>query len=224
MEQLVGLGVVAIFAFIMWLIHENTQAALDDPGNKKAIYLDQLGSVSELRGRGRWSITIIRQSGDFYSSKEVYGDADAALAAAVTSFRRAKIDGIGIIKNSATELHFGRLFHNHRGSNEGKKIGQAIVSLIEAEELPSRLTRVPDWSITMTCDCGARTQFPLDAVADGLTCPACGKVEHLNDDQIIEIRNTIDTNVQAAQARIDAGESSVEIEAPLFKSKSTEAR
>lgn len=219
MEQLIGLGLVAVFAFIMWIIHENAQAALDDPNNKKVVYLDQLPSVTELQGRGLWSITIIRQSGNFHSSKEVHGDAAAALAAAVSTFRRAKIDGIGIIKNETAELHFGRLFHNHRGSNEGKKVGQAIVRLVKAD-IP-RPTRVSRLVVTMTCDCGAPTEFEADRLDGDLPCSACGKVVRLSPERVDELQFSIAAAVRDAKARVEAGEDSVEIEAKLPKVGST---
>lgn len=112
---------------IMVLVAMASQEALEDPNNKKVVYLEQLPSLAQLAGNGEWHVIIYRQSGNVHSATLVRGDASAALQTAMSTMRRAKIDAIAIRKNEAEHLHFSRLFHNHRGSNEGKKVGGAEI-------------------------------------------------------------------------------------------------
>lgn len=104
-----------------------SQGKLEDPSDTSVVYLEQLPSVAKLQGEGHWLVRIYRQSGNVHSEGEINGDASRALAAALSTFRRAKIDAVGVPENTETKLRFARLYHSHRGSNEGKKVGSAHI-------------------------------------------------------------------------------------------------
>lgn len=116
-----GLMLVSLLAVLA------SEDALKDPNNKKIVYLEQLPSLAELSGTAEWHVTIYRQSGNVHSAMVVRGTASAALQSAMSTMRRAKIDSIAIQVNEEGRLKFNRLYHNHRGSNEGKKVGGAEI-------------------------------------------------------------------------------------------------
>lgn len=116
-----------VCVIIAIVTHSAGLGALEDPNNKNVVYLDQLDQVAALSGVGTWMVTIYRQSGNVHSQKRVTGHAAVAMSAVTSTFRRAKIGEISIKSNSVDRLEIVRLFHNHRGSNEGKKVGGALI-------------------------------------------------------------------------------------------------
>jgi hypothetical protein len=110
----------------LWVISAS-QAKLEEPQDTNVVYLDQLPTIAKLNGQARWFVRIYRQSGNINSESEVTGDAGAALRVAMSTFRRARIDAIGVPENGENRLRFGRLYRSHRGSSEGKKVGSAEI-------------------------------------------------------------------------------------------------
>lgn len=125
--DIVGYVLLGGLMLIMLFVTIEAENALKDPNNTNVVYLEQLPSLALLAGSGEWLVTIYRQSGNVHSATTVRGDASAALQVAMTTMRRAKIDSIGIRVNEDGHLYFNRLFHNHRGRNEGKKVGGARI-------------------------------------------------------------------------------------------------
>lgn len=119
-----GLMLVSLLAVLA------SEDALKDPNNKKIVYLEQLPSLALLAGFGEWQVVIYRQSGNVHSAMSVRGDAGFAIQTAMTTMRRAKIEAIAIQVNEEGRLKFVRLFHNHRGRNEGKKVGGAEIKRV----------------------------------------------------------------------------------------------
>ncbi len=122
---LVG-GLVLLSLFAISVSHSR----LDDPNDHRTVYLRELPAVAELAGQGAWLVRIIRQSGYTHAEYDVTGSAADALNVAMQTFRRAKIDTVHIGKNTETVLVFGRMYHDHRGSNEGKKVGRAEIAKV----------------------------------------------------------------------------------------------
>lgn len=118
------LGGLLLFSLVAATL---AQGKLDDPADNSVVYLDQLPSIVQLTGEGRWLVRIYRQSGNIHSEAEVVGSAQSAFNAALSTFRRARIDAVGVPENGPDRLRFGRLYHNHRGSNEGNKVGRAEI-------------------------------------------------------------------------------------------------
>lgn len=123
------LGLTFLLIFIGYLATQSSVQALDDPNDKSRVYLDQLPGLAALAGAGAFRIVILRQSGNIHAEYRAT-TASAAIAQAITTFRRAKIDAIRISRNSANELHFNRLIYSHHGSAEGKKVGSVQITRI----------------------------------------------------------------------------------------------
>lgn len=123
-EMLIGFALIAVLGIVTFVAVEAGQQRLEDPNDKTAVYLDQLPNVSALSGSGIWHVTIIRQSGNIERTDEVRGSGEDALRRAMSTFRRAKIPGVFVQENTASVLRFSRMFHDHRGSSEGKKVGR----------------------------------------------------------------------------------------------------
>lgn len=217
MEQIIGGILLFGLLGLVWWAQSASQSALDDPDNDKVVYLHQLVDVVKLCGRGSWVVTIMRQSGNVHSTKVVDGDAAAALQAALATFRRAGIDAVALVTNEASELNVRRLFHNHRGSNEGKKVGGAVIKLVTGgvPAASSRSVTISDPTVTWTCDCGGKEVVKLFELTDEIRCRACGNVKALSDRQIALIHEEYELQKQAALARIEAGEDAVTIDGTI---------
>lgn len=84
-----------------------------------AITLTSLKAASSLGGSGLFEITVYRQSGYAHSRYLVTGAA-AAVAKAVSTFGRARIETVEIIRNTPNELYFAKVLG---GSVRGKGVG-----------------------------------------------------------------------------------------------------
>ena len=83
-----------------------------------------------------------------------YDSHQEAIRAAVTTFRRARIEYAVVVKNTETEFVFQRPYHSHRGRQEGKK-----VSRVEIYGIGSQQSMEPKDSpviITASYSCGCR--------------------------------------------------------------------
>jgi len=130
---------------ISWWAMSESHKRLNDPNDDRVLLLDQLPSKITLFAHGVYRVIILRQSGNIHAEHIVTGTAQQALATAMATFRRAKIDAVHVGTNTETELRIGRLYHDHRGSNEGKKVGKATISLVERAEPPAPI----EWPTSM---------------------------------------------------------------------------
>ena len=129
-EQIIGWVILAILFFIVVFSLESAKNALKDTSNESVVYLSQVREIAKLSGSGHWLVTILRQSGNIHDQYEVAGSAMNALDLAISTFRRAQIDAVTLPKNTEKSIHIVRLFYNHRGRNEGKKVGEAKIEWI----------------------------------------------------------------------------------------------
>lgn len=164
-----------------WWAAEESHRRLDDPNDDRTLFLDQLPGKLALHPQGLYRVTIFRQSGNVHAEDLIVGTAQEALARALATFRRAKIEAVHVASNSDTELLIGRLYHDHRGSNEGKKVGRAQIQLIERRDPPDRepkqaaaILRITIEPIGVTCDCGQRIDVPYEEIEEARACEACG--------------------------------------------------
>jgi len=125
-EFLAFLLLVAVIVFAAFY----KEKSLSDPSNTETIYSEQMVDVQSIRA-GPVDVTLFRQSGNVYRELGVFGTVDEALDEIMKSFRRAKIDSVCVLQNTSTCFEIIRLHHNHRGSQEGKKLGGALVVTLE---------------------------------------------------------------------------------------------
>jgi hypothetical protein len=147
-EYIIGLPLLGALLLISWLAIEKSHERLDDPNDDRTLYLDELPAKLALYPRGIYRIAILRQSGIIHAERIVTGTAVEALAVVLATFRRAKISAVHVASNTVDELRIGRMYHDHRGRAEGKKVGSAVVTLVEREVRPSLL----DSAITFGSD------------------------------------------------------------------------
>jgi len=208
---------------VSWSAMSQSHRRLDDPNDNRTLYLDQLPGKLALAAFGIFRVTIYRQSGNVHAEKIVTGSAQDALATALSTFRRAKIDAVHVGANSETELRIGRLYHDHRGRNEGKKVGKVHITLIEqlaapvpaAQPVPDPLPAEPSITlqpIGLTCDCGTRVEVAFDQVREPRQCASCGKDATLTPAQINQLELAAEEARVEALARYRAGETDITVE------------
>lgn len=116
---LVGVaGIALLFGLIFMQSNK-----LAEPENQTVVYLDELPGLVALQGGGLFVLTLYRQSGNPYSDGRVFDTPSDAVAAAMSTFRRAQIESVAIQINTADKLDVSRAFFSHRGRAEGKKVG-----------------------------------------------------------------------------------------------------
>ena len=120
------LGLLIVMMVAVAIASTEAEKALDNPDDSSRVFLDQLPSLSMLSGAGPFRISIFRQSGYLHAEYVATG-ASQALTQAMSTFRRAKIEAIRISSNGPDRLAFNRLFYNHRGSSEGKRISSVEI-------------------------------------------------------------------------------------------------
>jgi hypothetical protein len=118
-EQIIGWVIVAVLFFVVVIALESAKNALEDPSNESVVYLSQIREVAKLAGSGYWLVTIYRQSGNIHDQYLV-----------IATFRRAQIEAVALPRNNEKDIHMTRLFYNHRGRNEGKKVGEAKIEWV----------------------------------------------------------------------------------------------
>lgn len=213
---------------VSWWATTESHRRLDDPDEDRTLHLGQLPGKLALAPFGIFRVVIYRQSGNIHAEKIVTGTAQDALGVAMTTFRRAKIDAVHVGANSPTELRIGRLYHDHRGSAEGKKVGKAHITLIEAfaapvaaglpespVSLPAPAVAEPTISIQpigMTCDCGERSEVAFADIRAPRSCPACGKDATLTPAQLVQLETAAEEARAEALARYRAGETGITVE------------
>ena len=132
----VVLGVLVLAAFIRSTDLENKA---DDPDNKDVVHLDDILSVAKLAPAEHFAMDIYRQSGNKYREQthmyktgreredDELVDPSLVINEVLKTFRRAKIPSVVIEENTETNLSFRRLYHDHRGVKEGRKVSSAKI-------------------------------------------------------------------------------------------------
>lgn len=216
---------IAGLVLVSWWAMNESHRRLDDPDEDRTLHLDQLPGKLALTPFGIFRVIIYRQSGYVHAEKIVTGTGQDALAVAMTTFRRAKIDAVHVGANSDSELRIGRIYHDHRGRAEGEKIGKAHITLIERieRELPVASPDPPPSEaefeptitfqpIGITCDCGERIEIAFADVRAARTCDACGKDATLTPAQVAQLETAADEARTEAMARYRAGETAITFE------------
>ncbi|MGO4894762.1 hypothetical protein [Flavobacterium sp. W21_SRS_FM6] len=130
-NTIVGLTLAVIMAVIARAVISKQERQLDDPNDDSVVNLDQLIATATLQSGGKYLLRVIRQSGNLQKDDQVYDSYEAAITAAISTFKRAKIEYAFITKNTNVEFFFRRPYHHHGGTAEGKKVGSVEIYKIE---------------------------------------------------------------------------------------------
>ncbi|MBX9727901.1 MAG: hypothetical protein K2X31_03235 [Sphingopyxis sp.] len=124
------IGLVVFMGIATLVLTQEAQARLDNPDDTSIVYLHQLESLALLTNDAiEYRVEIVRQSG-YPHSASVYYSRDAAIRSLAATLRRAKIEAVVIRSNIDGYLNVYRLYHNHRGSSEGKRVGGGSIMAI----------------------------------------------------------------------------------------------
>ncbi|MGX9416572.1 hypothetical protein ACWU4D_04375 [Vibrio sp. WJH972] len=124
---LIGLVLVVV----SWIARSENEKKLSDPNDNTVIDLDDLTHVSTLQPNGKYLVRLLRQSGNLQKEDQIFDSHIGAIKAAVTTFKRAKIEFACINRNTEVEFFFQRPYHHHGGKAEGKKVGRVEIYKIE---------------------------------------------------------------------------------------------
>lgn len=117
---IIGIMIIIIVFIAQWA--QTQQAARPMTRASTSVYPENLDQVTKLSSGRKYHLVVYRQSGNLHSSYEDV-TLDQALRQIVTTCRRAKIDVLAVQKNTVEEMELWRVWHNHRGRQEGKRVG-----------------------------------------------------------------------------------------------------
>ena len=137
--EILGFFLLVVFVVFTWFYVYANQKSLNDPNDDSVLYTNEIINKAQLDPIGLYSLFIYRQSGGLYKEEKVCKYSHEALHEAVSTLSRANIEAVKILKNTNTELSVSRLYHNHRGSSEGKKVGGFTIKLVPNQTVESRL-------------------------------------------------------------------------------------
>ena len=115
--------IAAICLAAFFYFASNQSKKLANPIDQSVVYLDELPSLIILCDDGAFVLNVYRQSGNPHADGKVFESRDAAIAAALSTFRRAQIDAVAVHENTTNKLNVSRAFFDNRGRAEGKKVG-----------------------------------------------------------------------------------------------------
>lgn len=132
--NIILIGVMVVMVIAVLVMTQEAQARLENAEDISVIYLHQLESLALLiDDAAEYRVEIVRQSG-YPHSASVHYSRDAALRSLVATLRRAKIEAVVFRSNIDGYLNVYRLYHNHRGSSEGKRVGGGSIMAIWPDE------------------------------------------------------------------------------------------
>lgn len=217
-ELIIGLVLMGGLGLMTWAITSQAHDRLSDPTDDRTLFLDQLASKCQLAPHGSYRVTVFRQSGNVHAETVMTGSASEALQVALSTFRRAKINAVNVGANTRQLLRFGRMYHDHRGRAEGKKVGSATIEVLwEAEAATPAPLPVPNIStfLEVICDCGGKQAVPLNLLEAPIVCAACGKEDRLTLAQIMQAKSAANVAEKEALERRARGETDIIIQRRL---------
>jgi hypothetical protein len=116
-------GVVVIIALFSQFRMEGKRS---NPADKSVINSSEISQVSILE-EGECSVTVYRQSGYCHGETQIFESRAKAMASAMGTLRRSKIDFVAVTRNDRDAFEFRRPYHCHRGRKEGKKVGSISI-------------------------------------------------------------------------------------------------
>lgn len=120
----VGGAIFLIVALVFYAIIASSQG--DGKIEGSASTVDNLPNDALLSGSALWQIIIFRKSGNVHDVRELYGEADDAIAKAISSCRRAGIYSLIVTDNEPAKLEF----YSSNQEGRGKAIGGFRITAI----------------------------------------------------------------------------------------------
>ena len=131
--------ILGIFVIAAFLRAVDLEDKADDPDNKDVVHLDDLISIALLAPAEHFAMDVYRQSGNKYREQthmykreeqkedSKFVDPSKVINEVLKKFRKAKIPSVVIEENTETNFSFRRLYHDHRGVKEGRKVYSATI-------------------------------------------------------------------------------------------------
>ena len=131
--------ILGIFVVAAFLRAVDLEDKADDPDNTDVVHLDDLISIALLAPAEHFAMDVYRQSGNKYREQthmykreeqkedSKFVDPSKVINEVLKTFRKAKIPSVVIEENTETNLSFRRLYHDHRGVKEGRKVYSATI-------------------------------------------------------------------------------------------------
>jgi hypothetical protein len=188
----IGAVIFMIVALICYAIIANSQGDGEIKG--AASNIDNLLNDAQLAGASLWTVTIFRKSGYLHDVREFRGDANAAIAKALTSCRKSGIYNIIITKNEPAILEF----YSTNQDGRGKAIGgfrltpaevvrddniEAFDHSENADKFEQLETQIQDTKLTIA-------KMLFNSVLPGLSEIEKKVLSTLSEDQIITAMST----------------------------------
>lgn len=180
----IGAVIFMVVALICYAIIANSQGDGEIKG--AASNIDKLLNDAQLAEASLWTITIFRKSGYLHDVREFRGDANAAIAKALTSCRKSGIYNIIITKNEPAILEF----YSTNQDGRGKAIGGFRISTEQDVEVPNlseaTQTAVNDLDILLKEARRTLAQSLLDSIKPNMSAKHAEILGALPEDEIIE--------------------------------------
>ena len=137
--DVIGFALLLVFILVCYAKSVNLERQADEPGDTEVVHLEDVINIALLVPAKHFAIDVYRQSGNKYGQQthmyhlenqkedDLLVDPSDVINEVLKTFRRAKIPAVVIQENTKTNLSFRRVWHGHRGVNEGKKVGSAII-------------------------------------------------------------------------------------------------
>ena len=137
--DVIGFTLLLVFILVCYAESVNLERQADEPGDTEVVDLEDVIDIALLVPAKHFAIDVYRQSGNNYRQQthmyhfenqkedDMLVDPSDVINEVLKTFRRAKITSVVIQENTKINLSFRRLWHDHRGVNEGKKVGSAII-------------------------------------------------------------------------------------------------
>ncbi len=180
----IGAVIFMIVALICYAIIANSRGAGEIKG--AASNIDNLLNDAQLAGASLWTITIFRKSGYLHDVREFRGDANAAIAKALTSCRKSGIYNIIITKNEPAILEF----YSTNQDGRGKAIGGFRISTGQDVEVPNlneaTQTAVNDLDILLKEARRTLAKSLLDSIKPNMSAKQAEILGALPEDEILK--------------------------------------
>ena len=116
-------GIATVLVFLLTQPKKGTREhKLVNRADQPCVDLADLPGLCRLAPGGSYVVQTFRQSQNPHQDDRYLPDADSALKAAMTTFKRAKIDLVSVMDSTDIEFSFQRAVPDYTGRSEGRKV------------------------------------------------------------------------------------------------------